>query len=577
MNSSVFTNLNNDDDEEDEFEEAISKKEILFLKLKHQIMEKKNTLISYEPNENWFDPKNINEFQLLYELFGQMDELLDHVSLNEEIEKLKSFLYFLCLSHIRYLSGHLENDDGFQTMPLVNIYLFIARLTHLLHERHLRRDEIELFRTYTQAQIKLCIEHKLIAVTSVALNALNMNELLSSLDMLEINLYNGVPFGDELLQYLACLELRICDFLLYTQSIDNHCVETCRTPLGDDYCCRSSAEYMLVIRILSIRKELEGSLHHLRNHEDCVRNPFPEEMETCKVIYHSMLYHAQKIHGDIIQNKFVKAYELSCVPTSIGYMWLQQNGFGSPYPDPGPALTQYFGSAFWKATTEKSHTSIDRHFFEMSDLNAFWLAFYYIVEMLMESSIKMPWNDEPPRGCYVSNYFISNQILKTMSMIQKMNLDRASHRCPRFVQCFTDAGVLFRGKLYIFGNKPIDYIRALFNWILIIDEVFEGMFEGKSTLIQFKKLLFDEEGYFKAHIQFKKYQDQEEKNEEEIERSHDLIFKSAHERLVIETQKRIQFVISTQKSCELEVSNIYKNLEGVGLETSTSSSSSIWE
>lgn len=471
------------------------------------------------------------------------------------LEKVRTFLYLNCLENIRSYSETLVNEeDPYRLCPLINIYLFIINIAP-----HLEDVSWDGMQDRKQSDIPYCVDNQLIVSHTVPISEMNLTELLNSLDRIELRM-NYLPYKVDLLQYLGALEMRAHDILLYSQSKEVHCIENCRLPVSgkpDQFVCRTSAEYGIILRILSIRHDLMGALPSLRDHDDCYRPPNEEEEEMVPLLHNNLLYECQMVHGDSIQNIFYKAYQINSLLTSEGYFWLKENPQRT-ITDCGIIIAQFRGDHAWRSVADKSSKDIDAHFYHLTDHLAFRLIFYNIMDMLLDRCVNQKW----------AQYFISNHTLKTFSDGELEDALMRSCTVPLFVESFNDACIFFNGKMYVFGNNPLDWLRALYNWVMIIQDQYQDILAGGPDIFLLKEILFSRRT--KLRIDPIKYSGGSTFNDDL-----DRIFSQSKQQLErAQAQKRLSFVTGATASNEIQVTGIQQDLVDMGL---LPSSSSAWD
>lgn len=449
---------------------------------------------------SWFSHQRIQHFRNLYQAFGDISEnitLLD----TESLKSIRNHLYSACFANLKSFS---ESDpatpDIYRDIPIIYFYALISDINYTLFHRWygqlLSDDDAEGIVYYDKIpeNIELCKQHGLAVSKDITISNLNLSELLHSLDVFESKML-FVGYCKELAWYLEALELRINEFILCPNTIEYHNVANMRHkhPHEDIYVCTTYCEYALAIRILAIKRDLEGSLDYLRDHDDCVRPTYPGELEAITLLHTNMLIMSQRIHGDFVQDDFSESYEQNAVRSSVGYQWLKGSKY-SDVPEPLGAITQFEGEAFWKNVCTQSATEIDEHFYTMTNPAAFWIVFFQLAEVTIMSNLENDWvpsKAPDDTGAYVSDYFITNNTLKILEPEDIDTLLRRSNDVPLYLQCFSDASILFQEKLYTFGHTPTDYLRAFHSWIDIIENCFDGMFLGRIPIFKLKSSLYN--------------------------------------------------------------------------------------
>lgn len=518
----------------------------------------------------WYSPEYFSKFERLQTYLEVLAPGL--VSIGTELLKtLSDHLYSNCFLNIKSYSEPLrEEEDPYETTPLLFIYSFIASINRVVFDRWQYRatpDEKKKYAYYYSAQdsIDFCVDNQLIVTVGTCVCDYNISELLRAFDQLETKLHT-LSFCAELVLYLEALELRAGDFLLRKQDAESLNVENLRVmhPTEGWFVCTTACEYMIITRALCLRAALEGVLESFRDHEQCIREPYAEEMARVEIIFKTMLAEIQNVHSDKLQDDFIAMYERASIRTSVGYQWMKEN-FGTSFPEPGAAINQFEGAAAWNAICSQSKTAIDRHFYEMKDPLAFWLIFFAVVEMMLKATVKVNWatsNADHEEGCRVSDYFITNYTLRTLEYGTLDTILLKSHTVPLFLQSFNDASIMLQGQLFIFGNRPIDYLRALHAWVDIIDTVFHGVFDSMADIHPFRKKLFNEEIHpdlarYTAVAVNSEFIDLFNKTKAQIDEEH--------------RQARIGFVLNAQQTSELQVTNILEKDSGANLKPTNKS------
>jgi hypothetical protein len=470
----------------------------------------------------------------------------------------------------------LNTEEAYSTTPLINIYLLIAKINHIIQDdmrRHLGNDDESVY-FKKQPDIPFCVNHNLLSSSIVPINMFNFTELLSALDNLELSL-SKVSYSTDLLLYLEALEFRIADFLLYTQTGEELCIAECRQPFPTPadqkhdpwYVLTGSAEYMLIVRIISIRHDMLGALPSFRNHSECIREPFNEELAAMPIMFNALMEQIQRIHSDNTQNKFTDSYRRNSLITSVGYFWLKDAIGDFKEPDVASAYSRFLGLAAWNNVCERASYDLGEHFYKMNDPLGFWIAFYLVMDIILRMTLRMPWanKDEEADDTKVRlyDYIVPDVMLREMNDDELNNMLMRSNNAPIIVQSFNDAGLIFKEKLYIFGNKPVDFLRALYNWILIIDEGFGGVLAGIASIYELKRVIFKPNAVINTkHIKDRSAIDTHISQ---------LQIKTIEQRTEEQRQKRISFVLSSQRSTELELEGFDADEDGKGLRPSISS------
>lgn len=450
---------------------------------------------------SWFSAERVQHFNNLYQALGDFSENIELFD-NDFLKSIRNHLYSSCFLNIKSYSEVLpEETDPYFSAPIIHFYAIISDINHTLFHRWYDRQDPDdpetkslVYFDQKPEDIPFCTQHGFEIAKDITINNFNMSELMKSLDIFEHKMHN-IGYCRELVLYIEALELRVNDFILFSNTIEYHNVANLRKkhPHEDSYVCTTYGEYMLAIRIIAIKRDLEGSLDHLRDHNDCVRPVFQAELDAVTLIHKNMLYLSQDIHSDIIQDEFTESYEENSIKSSIGYQWLKGNKYSNT-PEALGSITQFEGDAYWKGVCVQSSMDISEHFFNMDNPTAFWIIFLQLVELLIMSCLENDWNPSSApadTGSYVSDYFITNNTLKIQSPDQLDMLIIKSNEVPIFLQCFSDASILFQEKLYVFGHTPVDYLRAFHSWVDIIENCFDGLFLGKIPICRLREKLYN--------------------------------------------------------------------------------------
>lgn len=468
---------------------------------------------------------------------------------------IRNHLYSACFSNIKSYSEALPcEEDPYQSMPLIHFFSIIADINYTLFHRWyensaLSQDNTIVYFDKIPHDIAFCQKNNISVSKDITISNFNMSELLYSLDILESKLHT-LNYNPELIFYIEALELRVDEFLLFHQTIDYHNVANLRTkhPTLDVYVCTTYCEYILSIRILSIKRDLEGALEHMRDHTECYRHPYQEEMEAISLIHSNLLFALQNVHSDSIQDDFTESYEENAVRSSVGYQWLKENKY-SANPEPLSAISQFEGETFWKSVCEQSNIEIDTHFYTMNNHQAFWIIFFQIIEVVIMSCTDNDWipsKSPESTGSYISDFFITNNTLKILSSTEIDALLIRSRTTPLFLQSFTEASILFQEKLYVYGSTPTDYLRAFHSWIDIIEHCFDGKFLNRIPITTLKEKIYHPD--IKPNIT--KYS--------KLNNPSDKFIINTSEKLLFEKNQRISLLSNTQQDFELVASSSSK-------------------
>lgn len=477
----------------------------------------------------------------------------------ENLKSIRNHLYSSCFANMKSYAEALPGEsDAYQSMPIIHLYSVIADINYTLFHRWFRseaRDSEELDRVVfydkTPPEIPFCRDNNLLTSRDITINNFNISELLMSMDSLEIKM-TTVGYSTDLFFYLEALELRVNEFILFTNSADSHNVSNLRIkhPTQDIYACTTYCEYILCIRILAMKRDLQGAMDHLRDHAECVRPVFEEEIEKVQIIYNNLLDVLQHVHTDNLQDDFSETYEENSVRSSVGYQFLKENKY-SDTPEPVGTITQFDGDAYWKNVCVQSNMDLDEQFYSMENYVAFYIAFFQVTELAIMAHTENNWtHSKAPEatGNYVSDYFITNNTLKILTSNELDSLHIRSNASPLFLQCFNDAGILFQEKLYIFGNTPIDYLRAFHSWIDIIENCFNGNFLNKIPIYNLRAKVLNPDT--KPNIQ--KYIDNKLKGHE------NKFTQSLPRSLIQQRDARISLLSTTQTSHELSAATMQR-------------------
>lgn len=415
----------------------------------------------FRPQRSWEQPINIKAFQAFMEAIMKGVELVEDAQRTGVVLEKRSVhsFYARLVDTLAHSAKHLITpvdpfaEDKFGESPFLNIYICAASvLQYMKHTWPLSPDDMYFKR---QSDIPVCKTFGLDVAVCVPICDMNVEELMSSLSILELNYERPLVFSDDLACYIDALELRLSDILTHTydQQIQNVIPFRIERE-GSNYHCSTAAEFQLVALMMGIHINKLGVLPHFRPLELEVVNS--EQLEQiCAHMHKVLIAECSNVYGDALVNRFRENYISGNVRVSEALMFMAQNGVAANM-DPADAVEQFRGMSQWTAICEKA--AIDPAFaleHPENDYLAWKLLFHIAVDMIMMRTINVSWLIFVRCGVAVAK----------MNDPDYQDLMIESRTYPIFVDSYNSACIIHREQLQKFGPTPMDYFKALLAWV----------------------------------------------------------------------------------------------------------------
>lgn len=416
----------------------------------------------------WYDDLYIAQFKKFAQLLTLITALIDKCDTKKNksssgsqlldkkhLFNLYSFLYNKLLSSVKWISPAVPTEtDKFMNSQIVAIYFSIATCILFLKDYWpLHKDEPYYKK---QTEITYCVDFNLVVSSVAKICDFSMEELITSLDQIELRIHE-LQYCQELVDYVDALEIRVCEFLLnlYDNKIHNSKAHRCVVKPGK-YGCSTSAEYELIIKLISIRESLASSLISLRTHDASERTE--QDIHLAGKIHGTLISICGDIYGDTIPQKFYDKYTEEAVTTSEGYSYYMIHGVHVRLDMPS-IIRQFRDIPQWGAISETANTPLLDFITKPQDnFLAFKILFNLLLELAFSRALEENWGDYFMKGSDVRRY-PKNKLDATLEM---------SKKTPIFIESFNDACVLTGGELYVFGKEPEDYFSAFAFWMEVV-------------------------------------------------------------------------------------------------------------
>jgi hypothetical protein len=443
-----------------------------------QLKEMKNLNLTLQ-RKLWYEDATISQFRKFSQLLTLITTLMDRCDeekntwkgaplLNKkQVHNLYSFLYNKLVSSIIWLSPAVPTEtDKYARSLIVSVFFTIATCLLFLKDYWpLPPDDVYYKK---QTEIPYVVDFKLGVSTTARICDFSMEELITSMDQIELRLY-GLQYHPDLVEYVDALEIRVCEFYLYlydknVHNVKNNCVKV--EPGEYDrknnkikpgkYGCTSSAEYELANKILSIRQTLTWSLTCLRTH-DYTQHSL-QDLHLAQKIHAALLVVCGNIYGDTIPEKFYNQYTEWIVSLSEGHAYFFLNGPNVRLDAPG-IIRQFRKVQHWSIISSTANRPL-LEFMETPQNN--YLAFKVLFKLLMELVFRQTLEEN-----YLEYYHSASDIHRyPQSKIEAMK--ETSKKNPLIIDSFNEACVMTGGDMYVFGKEPEDWFVAFAFWMEIV-------------------------------------------------------------------------------------------------------------
>lgn len=416
----------------------------------------------------WYDDIYINQFKKFAQLLTLITALVDkcdvasNVSPNgsellgkKQVFNLYSFLYDKLVSSIKWISPAVPTEtDKFANSQILGIYFSIATCVLFMNTYWPVDDQHEYYKK--QTDISYCVDFNLVVSPIARVCDFSIEELITSLDQVELRIHN-LQYHQDLVNYIDALEIRVCEFLLFLYDDKVHNSKAHRIELEPGkFTCTTSAEYEIVIKLMSIRDALVSSLESLRTHDASEHTT--QDTHLAKKIHSSLMSVCGDIYGDTIPQKFYDQFTEGSVTISEGYSYYMIHGVNVRLDMPS-IIRQFRNVQQWAAISATANIRLMDFIAEpQQNFLAFKIMFNLLLDLAFAQTLEESWYDYFVRGSEIRRYPRN----KLNAMIE------SSKKTPIFIESFNDACVMTGGHVYVFGNTPEDYFVAFSFWMEIV-------------------------------------------------------------------------------------------------------------
>ncbi len=410
----------------------------------------------------------------------------DKIATFEEMTLITNSLYNKIISKTRRLLSTPADDLVLKhRVPLVDIYMNIAQSRCSMHKiKPFFYPEDGMYYK-SQPNIPFCVKNGLSNCKDIPICRFNFEELMTSLIKLEQNLHK-VHYTESLLDYIDALEYRVCEILTTSQDKNVHNIETCRRMLDyDEAVCTLSAECMLVISIVALRKYMVGTIGWLRTNGalfvDAEEDFSDEQRGYFDMIKKSLIREYNNMHDETVKNDFTVRYTKACVFRSEKFKYYKEFQLQRRI-EYGQIVKKYRNGAEWEKISAASKQELDIHLANrMNDTMAFRISFWLMMEHLMKSKCGVPFSD----------FSILSQNIIRLSDESLKRIMEISDEVPIYIISLNDACVLWQKTLHVFGCESDCYIQALYFWLSTIQNLCGGYILGKYHIRSLIKCFID--------------------------------------------------------------------------------------
>lgn len=382
----------------------------------------------------------------------------------EQLARLHGLLYQAAVANVRYLSMGLPGaQDEYENCPLVVIYTAMAACTDFMRQ-HFPLVERDLYTT-RPVDVPYCVRHGLVADGDTPIRHFSLQQLMCALQHIECSAHS-LAFEPDLVAYIDALDVRVCDFLVRAMDATAHNVESYRVEYDRDlYTCNTATEYHLVVLMLGVRQLIETAVPLWRDEERMP--PMSEDEETLVMAVRAKFIHEiQSVHSDIIEDSFYKMYTYQSITNSEGYLFLKANPLASRI-EAGAIIRQFRNVPQWRRITETAARSVADFLFEPeTDALGFKIAFALAADLIFSQTLRTTWFRHSADG----------HRLRLMDSGEFQVMIEDSYNVPIVLVLLNDACVLFKGRVTVFGQRDLDYYRALVHWLTIIRQELNGQY-----------------------------------------------------------------------------------------------------
>lgn len=416
----------------------------------------------------WYDDIYISQFKKFAQLLTLITALIDKCDVAKNISRngtellgkkqvfnLYSFLYSKLVSSIKWLSPAVPTEmDKFANSQILGIYFAIATCVLFMNTYWPVDEQHEYYKI--QTDIPYCCDFSLVVSPIARVCDFSIEELITSLDQVELRIHT-LQYQHDLVNYIDALEIRVCEFLLFLYDIKVHNSEAHRAEVEPGmFGCTTSAEYEIVIKLMSIRDALVSSLESLRTHDASEHTI--QDLHLAKKIHSSLMNVCGDIYGDTIPQKFYDQFTEGSVTISEGYSYYMIHGINVRLDMPS-IIRQFRNVQQWAAISATANIRLMDFIADpQHNFLGFKIIFNLLLDLAFAQSLEESWYDYFVRGSEIRRYPKN----KITAMIE------SSKKTPIFIESFNDACVMTGGHVYVFGNAPEDYFTAFSFWMEIV-------------------------------------------------------------------------------------------------------------
>ncbi len=206
-----------------------------------------------------------------------------------------------------------------------------------------------------------------------------------------------------------------------------------------------------------------------------------EQRDYFEIIRKSLIREYCNMHDETMKNEFSVKYSRACVFRSEKFKYYKEFQLQRRI-EYGQIVKKYRNQSEWETITDRSKEELNVHLDnKANDTMAFRISFYLMLEHLMRSKCGVPFSD----------YSILSQNIIRFSDDAFKRVIELSEDVPIYIISLNDACVLWREKLYIFGCESMCYIQAFYHWLVIIQNLCDGLILGKYPIKPLIKCFVD--------------------------------------------------------------------------------------
>lgn len=374
-------------------------------------------------------------------------------------------------------------------IPMCEMYLMVAHIKIRTRGRNLIYTEVDSFYYKSPFDIKFCVTNGLTFGAECKKSRIckfNIIELIGHLAKLEIK-FSSLPFCDELIDYVAALEYRICKLLATPCSTKVHCLAASRVLRPDGKAVLTKKmENELIFYIVSIRKHFIGTVQAFSSYVSYIHKDEDEitedEQNSLTAIVYALIDAYRVVHDEQLQSTFCKLFVKRTAYIRERFMYYNEFQVNTEINYIN-AIKKYRSQEVWYTISSSSRRGLDYYLKndEESDFG-FRISFILMIKHLL--TVKCG-------GVQFDDYFIDQGRIKELTDEKIENIITLATKIPIFIISLNEACVLWQKEIYIFGCKNYDYVRAIFYWIRIIHEECDnrilGIYDIRPIIETFRK------------------------------------------------------------------------------------------